>query len=443
MTGSLVSAMPKKPSGSIETHEWMDGRTVTYRLRVRVDGRRHRVDLGTNHEGWSAERAQVELDRISRQIERGTWEAPARRGAVERLDRSESVHATASRWWDRRKAELRPNTRLDYQWRLDYVLSYLRNEVTAELDARAVDEFRSRLHAKGLAPRSVNMVLDLLAQVLDDAVEYGLLDANPARGRRRRMKVAKPRRNFLEPDMVVDLLDTAGAWEAGLPRHQRYGRRALLAALCLAGPRISELTAAPLGRLDIHGGRLRVGEAKTEAGLRDIELTAFLAGELRGQLAGISGSLRDRHGAALPVFHSRTGRALNASNVRNRLLAETVERANKKRAKEGRMLLPDKVTPHTLRRTFASLSLAAGRDARWVMGQMGHTDARLTLTVYAQVIQRQRVDDQLIWMLMRFSDEPESPAGSRSIDPRSDPTSTRGLESTTNTPGAGRGKPAL
>ena len=158
--------------------------------------------------------------------------------------------------------------------------------------------------------------------------------------------------------------------------------------------------------------------------MRDIELTAFLADELRGQLARISGSLRDRHGPALPVFNSRTGRAINASNVRNRLLAETVEKVNEKRGKEGRMLLPDKVTPHTLRRTFASLSLAAGRDARWVMGQMGHTDARLTLTVYAQVIQRQRVDEQLIWTLMRFSDESESPAGSRSIDPRSDPTTT-------------------
>jgi hypothetical protein len=61
------------------------------------------------------------------------------------------------------------------------------------------------------------MVLDLLAQVLDDAVEYGLLDANPARGRRRRMKVPKASRTFLEPDMVVDVLDAAGAWERELP----------------------------------------------------------------------------------------------------------------------------------------------------------------------------------------------------------------------------------
>jgi integrase len=72
------------------------------------------------------------------------------------------------------------------------------------------------------------------------------------------------------------------------------------------------------------------------------------------------------------------------------------------------MLLPEKVTPHTRRRTFASLALAAGREPRWVMAQLGHTDARFTLNVYAQVMQRQRVDKQLIWRLMRFPDEPES-----------------------------------
>ena|SRR5215208_1003534 len=35
------------------------------------------------------------------------------------------------------------------------------------------------------------------------------------------------------------------------------------------------------------------------------------------------------------------------------------------------------------------------------------TDARLTLNVYAQVMQRHRVDEALIWRLMRFPDEPE------------------------------------
>src|SRR4051794_1466085 len=235
--GRSGNAMPPRSSGAIETHAWRDGRTVTIRARVRAYGRRYRLDFGTNHEGWSVERARVELDRILQQVERGNWEPPVSdNGASAAIDTEETVHVTASRWWQRRKAELAANTRLDYRWRLDHVLRRLARDTTGELDVPRVDTFRGELEAAGLSPRSVNMMLDLLAQILDDAVEYGLLTANPARGKRRRLKVPKPARTFLEPDMVVDLLDVAEEWERSAPAHQRYGRRAFLATLCLAGP---------------------------------------------------------------------------------------------------------------------------------------------------------------------------------------------------------------
>jgi integrase len=408
MRGTLGRPMPRPPTGMIETLPWNDGKTVTYRARVRAYGRQWRVHFGTNHQGWNEARAQVEIDAILDKVRRGTWEPPARRREErDELDPRETLRVTAYRWWQRRKTELADNTRLDYQWRLDHLVRHLGDEETAAIDARRVDNARQKLFGNGLSARSVNMVLDLLAQILDDAVEYKLVDANVARGKRRRMRVGRSRRSFLEPDMVLDLLDIAGEWESSVPAHQRYGRRALLGTLCIAGPRISELTGARRSRLDVHGGRLRVGEAKTEAGLRDLELTAFLLDELRAHLAAVPNDLRDAHGAKLPIFPTRTGGTLNASNLRNRLLREAVKRVNGRREKEGRMLLPEKVTPHTLRRTFASLALAAGRDPRWVMGQLGHTDARLTLNVYAQVMQRHRVDEALIWRLMRFPDEPE------------------------------------
>jgi len=69
-----ASGMARRATGAIETHAWRDGRTVTVRARLRAYGRRYRIDFGTNHEGWSIERARVELDRILQQVERGTWE---------------------------------------------------------------------------------------------------------------------------------------------------------------------------------------------------------------------------------------------------------------------------------------------------------------------------------------------------------------------------------
>ena len=43
------------------------------------------------------------------------------------------------------------------------------------------------------------------------------------------------------------------------------------------------------------------------------------------------------------------------------------------------------------------------------MGQIGHTDARLTLNVYAQIVQRQSADRRQIWTLMRFAGERKRP----------------------------------
>ena len=41
-----------------------------------------------------------------------------------------------------------------------------------------------------------------------------------------------------------------------------------------------------------------------------------------------------------------------------------------------------------MRRTFISLLLAIGEDVPYVMGQVGHADPKMTLSIYAQVMFR-------------------------------------------------------
>ena len=50
-----------------------------------------------------------------------------------------------------------------------------------------------------------------------------------------------------------------------------------------------------------------------------------------------------------------------------------------------------------MRRTFISLLLAIGEDVPYVMGQVGHADPKVTLSIYAQVMfrgegERERLD---------------------------------------------------
>lgn len=85
------------------------------------------------------------------------------------------------------------------------------------------------------------------------------------------------------------------------------------------------------------------------------------------------------------VFPTSAGKRDNPSNVRNRFLDSAAKLANTDLKAAGCEPLPD-VTLHSLRRTFISLLLAAGADVPYVMAQAGHTDPKMTLGLYAQVI---------------------------------------------------------
>jgi integrase len=50
--------------------------------------------------------------------------------------------------------------------------------------------------------------------------------------------------------------------------------------------------------------------------------------------------------------------------------------------------LPDGLTPHKLRHTFASILVALGVDPGSVMDQLGHTDPGFTLRVYRHGMRR-------------------------------------------------------
>lgn len=89
-----------------------------------------------------------------------------------------------------------------------------------------------------------------------------------------------------------------------------------------------------------------------------------------------------------PAFPTSRGTRRNKDNLNARVLKPAFRRADELRAERGLPALPPAVTVHTLRRTYVSLMLAAGADLRWVQSQVGHEDAKMTLDVYSQVLQR-------------------------------------------------------
>jgi hypothetical protein len=66
-----------------------------------------------------------------------------------------------------------------------------------------------------------------------------------------------------------------------------------------------------------------------------------------------------------------------------------------------------------------------GRDPKWIAAQIGHVSPAFTFSVYQQVATRRYVDEQAVWTLMRFADEPAERVPTRQIT-RAAPDDPRG-----------------
>ena len=126
---------------------------------------------------------------------------------------------------------------------------------------------------------------------------------------------------------IAALLEAAGQLDrearADRARRRLTARRPLLATYIFAGLRTGEALDLRWGDVHLAAGRIRVEKAKTDAGERDVRLLPAL----RDELAALKARTQDTAADAL-VFGTATGRRQGPSNVRRRVLAPTVERAD-------------------------------------------------------------------------------------------------------------------
>ncbi len=379
---------------------------TTFALRFRAYGERRYLTLGTREEGWSRQRAALELANVLADVRRAKWR-PLETVEPEQPKQVPDFHTFASEWYEAGAPGWRERTRVDYRWRLSaHLLPHFAGYSLDAITVEEVDRYRAakvreseRLAAKReaeqakppdkrrrlprpLSSSSINKTIRLLAAILEQAVEYGHLDRNPAAGRKRLLRESKPSRSYLQPDQVAALLVAAGKLDAeAQKRGADTGRRKpLFATLALAGLRISEALDLRWRDVSLPTRKLRVTGSKTDAGVREVDLTPTLAESLT--------EYRARARATNPgdyVFATGSGRRDSPENVRSRFLARAVERANAALEEGGGEPMRG-VTPHSLRRTFISLLLAAGANVPYVMAQAGHNDPKMTLGIYASVI---------------------------------------------------------
>jgi integrase len=421
----------RRATGSIVTYDGV--RDTTYAARFTAYGKRRHVTLGSASEGWSRARAEDELQNILADVRRGRWAPPVSKPEVNEPAEEQTFREFATDWFDQIRRELRPSTATAYRWHLiDHLLPFFQNHRLSEITVAEVDRYRAHkvreselvaaARARGgtrqrpLSPETINKTIVRLAQILDLAVEYKLIDSNPARGKRRKLKTTKPRRSYLDTtDQIAAMLDAARELDReARPDARHIARRPMLATLTFAGLRLGELRDLRWGRVDLASGWITVAESKTDAGMRRVKIRPALREELLALKAA-----SQRTAPSDYVFGTSNGKAHSQSNIRNRVLAKVVERANERLLAGGELPLPDGLTPHSLRRTFASLLYAIGETPPVVMAEMGHTDPQLALRIYAQAMRRGAKENERLGLLVNGEDLCEETAEiGRSLDRR-------------------------
>ncbi len=352
-------------------------------LRFRTGGRRHTVPLGV----VSRADAERELACVMADVARGLWKPPTIAEAPVEIE-VPTFHEFAEDWWVRNQAQLAENTRADYRWRLEcHLLPEFGERRIDRIDFNAVERYIAGKLAgdRPLSARSINMTVTLLGAILERAVKRRLIDHNPAKDKDLRVKEREPVRSYLSAaGQIAALLDAAGELDRGAASNRRHiKRRAMLAVLVFAGLRINELCALRWRDVDLAGGWLHTG-SKTHAGRdRVVKIRGTLRDELLTLRAGRGSIDQDAY-----VFATGRGGRMSDDNFRSRVLRATVKRANENLKRADLPPLPDKLTPHSLRRTFCSLLYALGEDPGTVMDEMGHTDPALALRVYRQSMRR-------------------------------------------------------
>jgi integrase len=445
--------MPRRPGVQLRRRPREDG-TITYSLRVRVGGGDEAVPLGNSGEGWDEARAERAREQLLAKIELGLWR-PGQAATGTSPEGEPRFAELATDWLaDReRNPVIRPRTTENDRWRLTrYLIPFFGEMRPSQITALALKQYRRRLHVdnehirvarkagsplrdartgqplRTLSNDSINKTLRTLAAIIDEAEDVGWVSRNVARGRRTREPVERQRRDALEPDEFLSLLEAASQLDN--ERHKPHTlarardvralrsagmrwndvatrlrvapttaihlynceendlsiigpRRAVIVTLGLAGLRVSELCERDNQDIDLVKGRIRVGEAKTDAGVRLVDIRPRLLDELSAYRTARPVTRMDD-----PAFPTSTGSRRDRNNVCTRVVEPAVRRANLLRTERTQPPIVAHVTPHTLRRTYITFMLAAGFDVPYVQDQVGHADPTTTLAIYARVIRR-------------------------------------------------------
>jgi integrase len=368
--------------GSIAAYQSAAGRR--YRVRWRDDTTHRQVEK----RGFKTKRdAEIFLARTEVARTDGFYTNPAAAKAT--------VRELGTEWLRNKRHSLKASSysSLETSWRV-YVLPRWSDTRIGDIRASQVEQWirelsegtapTSRTKSSGVAgnPRSATVVyraLGVLAGILDTAVRDGRIPRNVARGAQNlpTKRSEKPRR-YLTHDEVVRLAEAATT--------QTY--RTLILVLAYCGLRWSEAIGMHVRDINFERDRMHVNRAAVEVEgrivvgapknweRRIVPFPEFLEAPLR--------ELCDGKGPDDLVFTDPDGNHLRRAKTSlgtTSWFSAALERSGVER-----------LSPHDLRHTAASLAISSGANVKAVQRMLGHKSAAMTLDTYADLFEDDLAD---------------------------------------------------
>ncbi len=257
---------------------------------------------------------------------------------------------------------LSPNTLQAYRRDLCQFRDWLKKEFL-QVDSALIGNYLATLREKGNKSRTLNRKLSVVRMFYKFLYTEGKIDHNPVEG------VSSPRLgrkipSFLSEKEVEALLEAPSVDE-------QYGSRdrAILEVVYGAGLRISELVNLNLTDLNLKGGWVKVlGKGSKE---RIVPLGREACRWVRIYLRKRRTETTDK----LSLFCNRYGK---------RLSRQACWKITKKYSQKSG--ITKKISPHTLRHSFATHLLSRDADLRFVQELLGHTNISTT-QIYTHITQ--------------------------------------------------------
>jgi integrase/recombinase XerC len=257
----------------------------------------------------------------------------------------------------RHQRRLSPATLKNYRHALDLLLRLHAEDSLEKLEPAQVRRYAALMHSRGLAPRSLALMLSAWRGCYHWLVRHRGFGANPVLGVRA-PKAARPLPKALSVEAAQQLLDQNPA----SPMQIRDA--AMFELLYSSGLRLGELVA-----LNVGDGRLDLAEGEvTVTGKGSRTRTVPVGAKAR---AALGAWVDTRSQIAAPgeraLFVGSRGRRISPAVVAKQLQLWALQRG-----------LTQHVHPHMLRHSFATHVLQSSQDLRAVQELLGHASISTT-----------------------------------------------------------------